>query len=111
MRIDHFVYPPPRRRPEHVRSSKPDFEVHDDLTAQDPRLEDVVQLTLGRDGIWEVKASSQADDPATFTSAPTFSPVFPRVSRLSHALLHVYSPAGITPALGSTRGLLVDLYA
>jgi hypothetical protein len=112
VRIDPVVYSPPHKRSEPVCASKPDHVGHDDPATQDSRLEDVVQLTPGHDGVWEVKASFQADDDASrFTAAQTFSPVLPRVSRLYHSLLRVYSPAGITRALEPSRGLLVDLYA
>jgi hypothetical protein len=68
-----------------------------------------VQLTLGRDGIWEVSAPHPAaDSPTAF--AYTASSTMPRMARLYHSLLRLYSPEGLLHAMEQSRGLMVDLY-
>ena len=57
------------------------------------QVEDVVHLTLGRDGVWQV--------------APY---VPPYASFLSRAGLYMYSSRGVTQAIEQERGGVVDLY-
>lgn len=115
MRIDDHVNSSHHKKPEYGKKTehartRPNFEIPNHQASQHTSVEDVVQLTLSHDGIWEVKPSSAADDPALHSSTQTFPPPLPRVSRLYHSLLHVYSSEGITRALERTQGMLVDVY-
>lgn len=113
MRIDHFVKTPPYKKPDPNARSRPGFhvpeaEVPEAVTAA-PVDDGVVQLTLAQDGIWKVAAATPSAD-TTGQTTPAFSEVFPRLSRLYHSLLRVYSAAGLTDAFGHARGVLLDLY-
>jgi hypothetical protein len=73
-------------------------------------VDDIVQLTLGYDGIWEVSHSVPPLENANATSTQSPRPTLPRVARLYHSFLRLYSPEGILRAIEQSRGLMVDVY-
>jgi hypothetical protein len=110
MRIDDVVPAPRKSGPERLQRLGADVAQQDDTPTPYTPVEDVVQLTLGRNGVWEVRAAPLPPE-ATFEDPERpFTTVLPCASRLSHALWHVYSPAGIIQAIEYTHGLLVDVY-
>jgi hypothetical protein len=72
--------------------------------------DDIVQLTLGYDGIWKVSHPAPALENANPTSTQIPRPTLPRVARLYHSFLRLYSPEGILRAMEQSRGLMVDVY-
>jgi hypothetical protein len=110
MRIDDVVYAPQKNGSERLRRFGADVAPQDNASTPHSPLEDVVQLTLGHDGIWEVRAAAPSSDATFENPARPFAAVLPRSSQLSHALWHVYSAAGLTQAIEYARGLLVDVY-
>jgi hypothetical protein len=111
MRIDDVVSAPQKSGSERLRRLGADVAQQSDTPTPHTPVEDVVQLTLGHDGVWEVRAASPSPDAAFENPARPFAAVFPRASQLYHTLWHVYSPAGLTQAIEYTRrGLLVDVY-
>lgn len=111
MKINDVVYAPQKNAAEYSRRPRTDVAPQDAPSAPHTPGEEVVQLSLGHDGIWEVRAASPSPESTLEDSAHAFASVFPHVSRLYHSLWRVYSPAGITPAIEYARGLLVDVYA
>jgi hypothetical protein len=59
----HHKKPEYGKKTEHVRT-RPYFEIPNHQSNQHASVEDVVQLTLSHDGIWEVKSLSPV--PSTF---------------------------------------------
>jgi hypothetical protein len=57
------------------------------------RVEDIVHLSLGSDGVWQA-----------------IPHVLPYPSRLPYAVLHMYSSHGVMQAIEHTRGLILDMY-
>jgi len=110
MRIDDVVSAPQKSGSERLRRLGADVAQQDNTPTPHTPVEDVVQLTLGHDGVWEVRAALPSPDTTFENSARPFAAVFPRASQLYRALWHVYSPAGLTQAIEYTRGLLVDVY-
>jgi hypothetical protein len=111
MRIDDVVSLPQKSGAERFRRLGADVAQQGDTSTPHPPVEDVVQLTLGHNGVWEVRAAAPSPDATFANSARPFAPAFPHPSQLSHALWHIYSPAGLTQAIEYTRrGLLVDVY-
>jgi hypothetical protein len=107
VRIDEVIYAVPRNVSERSRSTEAEFTLSDEQPPQS--AEDIVQLTLGRDGIWEVGAPFRAAD-STTASAHTTASTVPHMARLYHSFLRLYSPEGLLHAMEQSRGLMVDLY-
>ena len=110
MQIHDVVHAPQKHGPQRSQPPKAAGASQDDASAPHTPIEEVVQLTLGHDGVWEVRAALPSPDAAFEDAARAFTAVFPRVSQLYHSLWRVYSPAGITQAMEYARGLLVDVY-
>jgi hypothetical protein len=111
VRVDDIIHVPPHKRSEPIQGSRSDPSIRNDSPTAHATIEDVVQLTLGRDGVWEVNASSAADSSTIYTSPRFSDPALPRAFRLYRSLLRVYSPEGIARAFEPTRGTLIDVYA
>ena len=109
VKIDERVYTAQYKRPEQERGPRAAFDLQEEQAT--PQPEDIVQLSMGLDGVWRVAATQAADDAAMQSSESSFAAAFPRMTRLYHSLLRVYSSNGLAHALEHTRGLLVDLYA
>jgi hypothetical protein len=110
MRIDDVISAPQKSSAERLRRLGADVAQQGGTPAPHTPVEDVVQLTLGHDGVWEVRAAAPSPDTTFENPARPFVAVFPRSSQLYHALWHVYSPAGLTQAMEYARGLLIDVY-
>jgi hypothetical protein len=109
VRIDEVIYAVPRNVSERSRSAEAEFTLSDERSSTPPTAEDIVQLTLGHDGIWEVSAASPAAD-STTASAYTTASTVPPMARLYHSFLRLYSPEGLLHAMEQSRGLMVDVY-
>jgi hypothetical protein len=109
VRIDEVVSTVPGHVSARPRSAEAEFTLFDPRPPIPPAAEDIVQLTLGRDGIWEVSAPLPLADSTAASARPASSTV-PRLARLYHAFLHLYSPSGLLHAMEQSRGLMVDLY-
>ena len=109
VKIDDIRYAVPRNVSARSRSTEAAVPLSDERPSTQRTIEDIVQLTLGRDGIWEVSAPLPPAD-STTVSAHTASSTGPRMARLYHSFLRLYSPAGLLHAFEQSRGLMVDLY-
>jgi hypothetical protein len=109
VRIDEVIYAVPRNVSERSRSTEAEFTLSDEPPSTPRTAEDIVQLTLGRDGTWEVSAPFPVAD-STTASARTTASTMPHMARLYHSFLRLYSPAGLLHAMEPSRGLMVDLY-
>jgi hypothetical protein len=110
MRIEDATYSIPRQRSERSRSPGAEFALPEEAALARPAVEDIVQLTLSREGIWEVSAPKTMPDGNVAASAYASTPTLPRMARLYRALSWLYSPAGLLHAMEQSRGLVVDLY-
>jgi hypothetical protein len=112
VRIDEVLYSAPRKGSEPSRQARTEFIVPETPEPPAPAAGDeIVQLTLGRDGIWEVSRTVPPVENTNATSARSASPSLPRVARLYHAFLRLYSAEGGLQTMGQSRGLMIDLYA
>ena len=109
VRIDEVIYAVPRNVSERSRRAETAFPLSDERPPTPQTAEDIVQLTLGRDGIWEVSAPLPLAD-STMASAHTASSTMPGMARLYHSFLRLYSPEGLLHAIEQSRGLMVDFY-
>ena len=111
VRIEDVIYSVPRKGSapspmaggEFTLAEKPPPSPH---TAVD----DIVQLTLGYDGIWKVSHPAPPLENANTTSTPPPRPILPRVARLYYSFLRLYSPDGMLHVMEQSRGLMVDVY-
>jgi hypothetical protein len=109
VRIDDVIYAVPRNVSERSRTTEAAFLLSDERPSTQRTIEDIVQLTLGHDGIWEVSAPLPPAD-STTASAYTAASTVPRIARLYHSFLRLYSSEGLLHAMEQSRGLMVDLY-
>ena len=104
MKISEVFVPSPRPRADQAHPSRGNFDVPQPDAAHD---EAIIHLTLGSDGIWQIR--SLADE-------TPFNPTFhtqqhPPPSLFLHEVaLEMYSSQGLHFRLEPTRGLLLDLY-
>jgi hypothetical protein len=110
VRIDDVIYAVPRNGSDHSRSAESEFTLPDEVAPAQRAIDDIVQLTLGRDGIWEVGGPVSSVDATMGSPAHDSTSSLPRVARLYHSFLRRYSPEGILHAIEQSRGLMVDLY-
>jgi hypothetical protein len=108
VRIDSLIHPL-QRDAASFRQSRANQASSAGTLSDRFQVDDVVQLTLTSDGIWEVTATSVAAEELA-TPAHDSPGHFPGGSRLYHSLLNVYSSAGLIHANQAARGLLVDMY-
>jgi hypothetical protein len=111
VRIDDFAPWLLQKSPEHPHPPRVDTRYQDGASAPYPAADDIVQLTLGGDGIWEVSPASRPGDGTSAGSIQASARLSPRVSRLYHTFLRVYSHEGSLRTMEFSRGLLVDVYA
>ena len=110
MRIEDAIYSGSRQSVERSSSPGVEFALQEEAALTRTAVEDIVQLTLSRDGIWEVSGPQTVPDGNIAASADAVTPTPPRMARLYRVLSWLYSPAGMLQAMEQSRGLVVDLY-
>jgi hypothetical protein len=89
-----------------ARTSAPPGTSGDQASVYHIPQADVVQLTLGHDGIWHVPATPDSDP--SFTRPSRRSPFQPL--RLTSFVTQQYAPTGHLQASPLTPGLMLDIY-
>jgi hypothetical protein len=87
MRIEDAIYSGPRQSVERSRSPGVEFALQEEAALTRTAVEDIVQLTLSRDGIWEVSAPQTVPDGNIAASADAVTPtppVWPDYTASSH---------------------------
>jgi hypothetical protein len=112
VRIEDVIAAVPRKGSVPSRMAGEEFTLAEKPPPAPPAtVDDIVQLTLGYDGIWKVHHPAPPLENANVTSTSPSQPILPRVARLYHSFLHLYSPEGMLRAMEQSRGLMVDVYA